>query len=142
MIRKFEEKDINDVMQIWKKENIRTHKFIQEKYWENNYNYVKEIMPNAEIFVYTINENIVGFIGIVSNYIEGLFVDINNQCKGIGTMLLNKVKENNEILTLSVYKKNTKAINFYRNNNFKIISENVDKSTGEIQYIMKWENIM
>ena len=58
MIRKFEKNDINPVMQIWKNENIKAHKFISKEYWKNNYNYVKEILPNAEIYVYVLKENI------------------------------------------------------------------------------------
>ena len=138
MIRKFEKNDINPVMQIWKKENIKAHKFISKEYWKNNYNYIKEILPNAEIYVYVLKENIVGFIGINENYIEGIFIDINNQCKGIGTSLLNKVKENRDNLTLSVYKKNINAINFYKKNDFIITSENIDKDTAEIEYTMTW----
>ena len=129
MIRKFEKNDINPVMQIWKNENIKAHKFISKEYWKNNYNYVKEILPNAEIYVYVLKENIVGFIGINENYIEGIFIDTNNQCKGIGTSLLNKVKENRDNLTLSVYKKNINAINFYKKNDFIITSENIDEDT-------------
>ena len=79
-------------MQIWKNENIKAHQFISKKYWENNYNYVKEILPNAEIYVYVIEENIVGFIGLDQNYIEGIFIDTNNQCNGIGTSLLSLSK--------------------------------------------------
>ena len=138
MIRKFEKNDINPVMQIWKNENIKAHKFISKEYWKNNYNYVKEILPNAEIYVYVLKENIVGFIGINEYYIEGIFIDTNNQCKGIGTSLLNKVKENRDNLTLSVYKKNINAINFYKKNDFIITSENIDKDTAEIEYTMTW----
>ena len=127
MIRKFEKNDINPVMQIWKNENIKAHKFISKEYWKNNYNYVKEILPNAEIYVYVLKENIVG-----------IFIDTNNQCKGIGTSLLNKVKENRDNLTLSVYKKNINAINFYKKNDFIITSENIDKDTAEIEYTMTW----
>ena len=139
MIRKFEKNDINPVMQIWKNENIKAHKFISKEYWKNNYNYVKEILPNAEIYVYVLKENIVGFIGINENYIEGIFIDTNNQWKGIGTSLLNKVKENRDNLTLSVYKKNINAINFYKKNDFIITSENIDKDTAEIEYTMTWK---
>ena len=139
MIRKFEKGDINDVMQIWKNENIKAHQFISKKYWENNYNYVKEILPNAEIYVYVIEENIVGFIGLDQNYIEGIFVDTNNQCNGIGTSLLNKVKEDKDNLTLSVYKKNLNAISFYKKNGFVIIKESIDERTNEVEYIMSWE---
>ena len=139
MIRKFEKSDINDVMQIWKNENIKAHQFISKEYWENNYSYVKEILPNAEIYVYVIEKNIVGFIGLDQNYIEGIFIDKNNQYKGIGTLLLNRVKENRNTLILSVYKKNINAIKFYKKNGFVITNEKIDEKTNEIEYTMTWK---
>lgn len=139
MIRRFEKSDISAVMEIWENENIRTHNFIKKEYWKNNYEYVKDILPNADIYVYILDKHIVGFIGVNNNYIEGIFVDINNQHSGIGTSLLDKVKEDKENLTVSVYKKNTNAIKFYEKNNFIIISENIDESTNEIEYTMTWK---
>ena len=138
MIRRFEKKDINTVMQIWKNENIKAHKFILKEYWEGNYNFVKETLPNTEIYVYIIKEKIVGFVGLANNYIEGIFVDTNNQCNGIGTSLLNKVKESRNNLTLNVYKKNINAISFYKKNGFIITSKNIDNNTKEIEYTMTW----
>lgn len=138
MIRKFENNDIKDVMEIWKNENIRTHNFISKEYWENSYRYVKDILPNVDIYVYISEEKIVGFIGLNNNYIEGIFVDTNNQHSGIGTSLLDKVKEYKNNLKLSVYKKNINAIKFYKKNNFIITSENIDKNTNEIEYTMTW----
>ena len=138
MIRKFEKNDINDVLQIWKSENIKAHNFISREYWENNYSFVKEALPNAEIYVYITKEKIIGFIGLNNNYIEGIFVDTNHQCNGVGTALLNKVKENKNKLTLSVYMKNTDAVNFYKKNDFIITSENTDKDTNETEYTMTW----
>ena len=105
MIRKFEKKDINAVMKIWKNENIRAHNFIAKEYWQDNYEYVKDILPKADVYVYILDEKIVGFVGVNKNYIEGIFIDINNQHSGIGTSLLDKIKENKDNLTLSVYKK-------------------------------------
>lgn len=139
MIRKFKKEDIDEVMEIWKNENIRTHNFISKEYWKNNYEYVKDILPNADIYVYIMNENIVGFIGVDNDYIEGIFVDINNQHNGIGTSLLNKIKEEKEKLNLSVYKKNINAIKFYKKNGFIITSEGIDKNTDEIEYTMTWK---
>lgn len=138
MIRRFNKNDINDVMQIWENENIKAHKFISKEYWESNYNFVKESLPKAEIYVYIIKEKIVGFVGLDNNYIEGIFVDTNNQCNGIGTSLLNKVKESRNSLTLSVYKKNKNAISFYKKNGFVITNENMDNNTKEIEYTMIW----
>lgn len=139
MIRKFEKNDINTIMEIWENENIRTHNFIEKEYWKNNYKYVKDILPNADIYVYVLGEQIAGFVGLNNNYIEGIFVDINNQHNGIGTSLLDKIKEDKENLTLNVYKKNANAIKFYEKNNFIITSENIDKNTNEIEYTMTWK---
>lgn len=138
MIRKFKKNDINDVMKIWNNENIKAHKFIPKEYWESNYKYVKEILPVAEIYVYVIEKTIIGFIGLNKNYIEGIFIDTNNQGNGIGTLLLNKVKERQNTLTLNVYKKNTHAIHFYKKNGFIITNENIDENTGELEYTMVW----
>lgn len=138
MIRKFKKNDINDVMKIWNNENIKAHKFIPKEYWESNYKYVKEILPVAEIYVYVIEKTIIGFIGLNKNYIEGIFIDTNNQGNGIGTLLLNKVKERQNTLTLNVYKKNTHAIHFYKKNGFIITNKNIDENTGELEYTMVW----
>ena len=97
-------------------------------------------MPKAEIYVYVDNNEIIGFIGMNENYIEGIFVNTNSQHRGIGTALLNKVKENGKNLTLSVYQKNTNAINFYKKNDFKITSKSINKATNEIEYTMTWNN--
>ena len=138
MIRKFEKNDINAVMEIWVNENIRTHNFIAKEYWKDNYEYIKDILPKADIYVYILDEQVVGFVGVNNNYVEGIFVDINNQHSGIVTSLLDRIKENKDNLTLNVYKKNTNAIKFYEKNNFIITSENIDKDTNEIEYTMTW----
>lgn len=93
-----------------------------------------------EIYVYVVESEIIGFMGLDRNYIEGIFVDTDNQCNGIGTLLLNKVKGNRNTLKLSVYKKNINAIKFYKKNNFVITSESIDKNTNEIEYTMTWIN--
>ena len=87
---------------------------------------------------YLVNNKIIGFIGMNTNYIEGIFVDTNSQHNGIGTLLLNKVKENRNNLILRVYKKNTNAINFYKKNDFIITNEDIDNDTDEIEYTMTW----
>lgn len=142
MIRKFEKNDIDSVMQIWKDENIKAHAFISKEFWESNYNNVKESLPNAEIYVYILEEKIVGFIGLNNNYIEGIFVDTNNQCKGIGSSLLDKAKEKRNSLTLKVYQKNKNAINFYEKNDFVIENKDIDESTNEIEYTMIWNKFL
>lgn len=140
MIRKFKEDDLNTVMQIWFDTNIKAHHFISRQYWIDNYEMVKDILPKKEIYVYeddNINQ-INGFIGLMDNYIVGIFVNKNNQSRGIGKQLLDYVKEIKETLNLSVYQKNIRAISFYQREQFIIQSEHIDNDNNEKEFIMIW----
>lgn len=76
MIRKQTEKDLTAIMQIWLETNTKAHSFIPEEYWLSNYEMVKSGLPKAEVFVYEddATKEIYGFIGLMENYIAGLFV--------------------------------------------------------------------
>ena len=140
MIRKFEEDDLNTVMQIWFDINIKAHHFISRQYWIDNYEMVKDILPKKEIYVYEDDNTnqINGFIGLMDNYIAGIFVNKNNQSRGIGKQLLDYVKEIKETLNLSVYQKNIRAISFYQREQFVIQSEHIDNDNNEKEFIMTW----
>lgn len=140
MIRQFKKNDLPAVMQIWLDTNIKAHDFIPKEYWESNYEIVKEILPDAEIYVHEDDtaDFIDGFIGLTDNYIAGIFVKEDKQSKGIGKQLLNYVKNIKPNISLSVYQKNTKAVRFYKREQFKIVSENVDDITNEKEFIMEW----
>ncbi len=141
MIRKMEETDISDVLQIWLETNIRAHNFIEKEYWTGNYEMVKQILPEAEVYVYEDEKNgqIAGFIGINNQYVEGLFVKESAQSRGIGKQLLDHAKSRKTELRLSVYQKNVRAVRFYLRENFLIQAEQMDEDTNEKEYIMGWE---
>ena len=50
-----EEKDISDVLQIWLETNIKAHSFIDKEYWTGNYEMVKQILPEAEVYASVTN---------------------------------------------------------------------------------------
>ena len=140
MIRQYNEGDIDTIIQIWLDTNIQAHHFISSDYWRANYDMVREMLPNAEIYVYEddCTKQIDGFIGLNDDYIEGIFVKETMQSKGIGKQLLNHAKEVKYTLKLSVYQKNEKAIKFYLREKFNVQSENVDANTGEKEFTMVW----
>lgn len=72
MIRKLQKVDINRVADIWLKTNLKVHFFIPEQYWISNYEFVKEMLPQAEVYVYEDDKMIQGFIGVSDEYIEGI----------------------------------------------------------------------
>lgn len=140
MIREFKESDIDKIMDIWLNVNIEVHNFIDADYWKSNFEMVKVMMYNAEIYVYENNNIISGFIGLIDNYIAGVFVDSNFRSQGIGKALIDYVKNIKNKITLNVYDKNSRAIDFYKREGFKALTKNIDDATGEGEYEMLWKS--
>lgn len=140
MIRKLQKADINRVADIWLKTNLKAHFFISEQYWISNYEFVKELLPQAEVYVYEDDKMIQGFIGINDEYIEGIFVSDEMQSRGIGKILLDYIKDKKDRLQLKVYQKNVRAKSFYQREGFTIQSESMDEFTREKEYVMNWES--
>ena len=140
MVRKFKENDLTAVMQIWLNTNIKAHNFIDSKYWTDNYDMIKNMLPHAEIYVHEndVTKQIDGFIGLNDDYIEGIFVEQAVQSKGIGKQLLDFVKNIKSSMSLRVYQKNTRAISFYQREQFFIQSKSTDDNTNEKEFIMTW----
>ena len=140
MIRKLQKTDINKVADIWLQTNLKAHYFIPEQYWTNNYAVVKEMLPQAEVYVYEDDKIIQGFVGINAEYIEGIFVSDEMQSHGIGKILLDYIKDKKVRLQLNVYQKNVRAISFYQREGFTIQGERMDEFTGEKEYVMNWDS--
>lgn len=139
MIRKLQITDINKVASIWLDTNLKAHYFISSEYWKSNFELVKEMLLQAEVYVYKNGQKIQGFIGLSDEYIEGIFVSDEVQSHGIGKLLLDYVKDRKAKLSLNVYQKNTRAIHFYQREGFKIQQEGLDEATGEKEYVMLWK---
>ena len=140
MIRKFENLDLDAVMQIWLQANLDAHAFIPASFWEANFEMVRDLLSQAELYVHE-NEDtrqIDGFIGLTENHIEGIFVAKSARYKGIGRVLLEYAKSRKPRLMLSVYQKNERALAFYQREQFTVQSEGIDEDTNEAELQMLW----
>ena len=104
--------------------------------------------PYAFMFVYHINSQVVGYIGIrildQNAEMMNFVVDSNYQRQGIGSELLNVVidilkQHHIELLSLEVRKHNKKAIRFYEKHHFEVshIRKNYYQNEDAIVYIRK-----
>lgn len=139
MIRKLQKSDINRVAEIWLDTNLKAHDFISEQYWRGNFDMVKEMFPQAEVYVYESDGKVQGFIGLDGEYIKGIFVSDEMQSQGIGKALLDHAKSRKSELQLNVYRKNTRAIRFYQREGFSVRSEGLDEAVGEKDFLMVWK---
>ena len=140
MIRKFESRDLDAVMQIWLHGNLNAHAFIAASFWTEHFEMVRDLLPQAELYVHEDagTRQIDGFIGLTENHIEGIFVAKAARSKGIGKALLEYAKSRKPCLTLSVYQKNERALAFYRHEQFVVQSEGIDEDTNEAEIQMLW----
>lgn len=138
MIRTFETRDLEQIVKIWLNGNIEAHHFIPKTYWEANLPFLREQLLQAEVYVYEENGILQGFVGMQADYLAGIFVEKHSRCRGVGKQLLHYVKEIHPALTLNVYQKNKRAVEFYQREGFSLLKEGVDKDTGEMEYTMSW----
>lgn len=138
MIRPLKMADLDVVMQIWLEGNLQAHDFIVPEYWRQNYDFVKNILPQSTVYVYE-DGQIKGFIGLEDDFIAGIFVRRDCRGQGVGRQLLDFVKDQKHRLQLTVYEKNASAVEFYKQNGFTLISDRIDPATDEKEFLMQWK---
>lgn len=139
MIRKARKEDIVKIAELWLDTNLKAHDFIPAQYWKANFEGVKAMLPQAELYVYEDEHGIQGFTGLDGDYIAGIFVRDGAQSRGVGKQLIDFVKGSKEQLRLNVYRKNVRAVRFYLRERFVIQTEGKDENTGEAEYEMVWK---
>lgn len=138
MIREAQSGDLDRLMQLWLTTNLEAHSFVPADYWTGNFEAVAGMLPEAMIYVYEDSDGIQGFVGLMENYIAGIFVSSAAQSMGIGKRLLERAKEGREELSLHVYQKNARAVDFYRREGFVVECEGMDEENGEADFCMSW----
>lgn len=141
LIKKLDNLDfesIEKISNIWLNSNLEAHDFIKREYWISNLDKVKKMFPDSSIYVYYADNQIVGFAGLYEQYIAGIFITDNYRNKGIGKLLLERLKSDYNGLNLHVYEKNEGAIRFYTKHQFEIRSKEFEAETQEYEYLMKW----
>lgn len=133
------ETDTKVLMAIWLAGNLDSHPFIPAKYWQNQAAEVSQQLSNATIYVVYQDNQIVGFAGMMTHFLAGIFVKAGYRDQGIGSLLLFALKSDYSQIRLNVYEKNAKAIRFYQKHDFDENERKVDSNTGEVELTLKWQ---
>ncbi|HBC3450883.1 TPA: N-acetyltransferase [Vibrio parahaemolyticus] len=137
MIRKYNENDMDSVLEIWLNASVKAHDFISAEFWESQVENMCNIyIPASETYVYEAESKVVGFYALYENSLAAIFVAPELQGQGIGKQLLSHAKTQRAELCLSVYKENRASYQFYLSQGFKVVSEQLDEHTGHPEYTM------
>lgn len=102
----------------------------------NNYVNLNVIKELDNFFNIVINDNVIGCLLLTKKddgvLLDEIYIEKNYRNKGIGSDILKKITQENNIVYLWVYKLNTRAISLYKRLKFNIIDET------ENRYYMKY----
>ena len=113
--------------------NDFTSLFDLKKELDNKYN---------KIYVYELNNKVIGFIHILISFnsadIINIVINEDYRNNGYGKELIDYAIKDNDLKELNIeVRKSNKAVNFYLNNDFKIIREIPNYYQNEDAYFMK-----
>ena len=138
MIRKYNENEIPKLLEIWEAAALIAHPFLSKDFHEMVKKAMRDMyLPNSDTWVYEKNGSIIGFIAMLNNEIGGLFVDPNQQAKGVGTSLVHYMTQFHDTLEVEVFEENNIGKPFYEKYGFKVIKEYVMEETKQKVLRMK-----
>lgn len=118
-IRPYESRDNQRLSALWLEASLISHTFLPESLLLTQQKLVAEkYLAETETWVAIADDLPVGFIGLMDQFIGGLFVAPEAQGMGIGGELLRHAFELKGHLALEVYAANHRAVAFYRRHGF------------------------
>ncbi len=114
IIRRFRAADTDRLADIWLEASRSVHGFLGEAELRRQQGLVAEqYLPKGETWVAVADGRPVGFIGLLDDFIGGLFVAPEAQRQGVGRALVEYALASRGRLELEVYAANTTARGFY-----------------------------
>ena len=113
---------IEQLLNVWESSVKATHLFLSEDEIEDIKKYVPQALKEIPclIIIKNKNENPVGFMGIVEQHLEMLFISHEERGKGLGKKLLKYGIEKHSVNDLAVNEQNPLAKGFYEHIGFKV----------------------
>ncbi|WP_133129790.1 GNAT family N-acetyltransferase [Legionella yabuuchiae] len=116
--------DQHELIELWEKSVRATHDFLKE----NDIKELKPLILNQYFDKVTLkgiknkDSKWIGFIGVASNKIEMLFISLEYQGQGVGSLLCKFAIKEMNVDEVDVNEENPKARRFYEKMGFKVIA--------------------
>ncbi|MEO9801730.1 MAG: GNAT family N-acetyltransferase [Reichenbachiella sp.] len=139
-IRAFKETDTDTLINVWYQSSSLAHPFLTADFMEQEKKNIREIyIPNTLTWVVTTDDQIDGFISMISNEVGAIFVHPNKHGQGLGKQLMDHVSLLHSELEVEVFKNNSIGRAFYDRYGFEQIAESVHEPTNQKLIRMKYK---
>lgn len=131
MIRKYQDRDLDDLLDAWASASEFAHPFLTQDFLALERENIPNLyLPNAETWVFEDEGRVVGFVALLGNEVGAIFVHPSHQRRGVGQQLMDKARELRGELIVEVFKANTIGRAFYAKYGFEIVAEKIHEQTG------------
>lgn len=138
-INKRENKEKDEIVSVWYEAALSRFNFLPLDYFNKESKVLREKLNLHDTFVCEHNSQILGFVSMIDNeYISYIYVDPIYQNNGIGTALIDVLKEKRENLKVKVYKEAKISVAFFLSKGFKFIDEKIEENTNQKICYMEW----
>lgn len=111
-----------ELVELWERSVRESHHFLKEHDLQTiKGNMTTLYLPSVKLYVIETSGEIKGFIGLLEDTVEMLFIEPDCQNSGYGSLLINFAIEKG-MTKVDVNEQNPKALTFYQKRGFKIIS--------------------
>lgn len=141
-IRKYESRDLHDVLSAWEDASRIAHPFLSSEFLEQERCNIPEVfLPNAETWVIEQSGTVIGFISLLGNEVGAIFIQPEYHGTGAGRALMDKAQALHGDLEVEVFEANSIGRRFYANYGFEPLSKHVHAETGQALLRLKFTTI-
>ncbi|KAA3636106.1 MAG: GNAT family N-acetyltransferase [Bacteroidetes bacterium] len=131
MIRKYEVKDVDGIIDTWYQASMLAHPFLDSRFIEQEKHNIRNVyLPNTDTWVFESDNEVVAFIAMIENEVGAIFAKPDFHGQGIGKQLMDFVAEKNETLEVEVFQNNSIGRAFYEKYGFSEIGNHIHEETG------------
>lgn len=132
MIRPYDDKDLEDLLDSWYQASLVATPFLDAAFLKKERNNIEHTyIPNTKTWVYEEAGKVVGFVAMIGNEVGAIFLQPTHQGKGIGAQLMNHVAQFHPVLEVEVFKENKIGRAFYDRYGFVFMKEGLHEETGQ-----------
>lgn len=131
MIRKYLPEDCKHVISVWAEASEIAHPFLDKEFLESEREQIRTThLPNAETWIWEVDDVVLGFISLIGNEVGAVFVRPSAHRSGVGRALMDHARALHGELEVEVFAQNSIGRAFYEKYGFEFMRKEIHEATG------------